>query len=342
MGDDVRAAVPAAQPAGLAEQGENGFLVLDGLVKRFGSTTVVDGLSLSVARGELVCLLGPSGCGKTTTLQMVGGFLRPDAGRVLVDGADVTRMPPEERPVSTVFQSYALFPHLDVLDNVAYGLKFRGLRKREARERALEMLGRVGMADRAGARVDEISGGQQQRVALARSLVLEPKVLLLDEPLSNLDAALRVRMRAEIKQIQRAFGVTMVFVTHDQEEAMAVGDRIAIMHGGRLLQVGAPEEVYARPADEYCARFFGPVNELEEPGGEVLRFRPDDVRVREDGRGAVRGRVEACAFLGARRECTVLVEGADPPRRVTIRCDRATALREGDEVSFDVEERLEW
>ncbi len=330
------------------------FLSLEGLTKRYGASTVVDGLNLQVGRGELVCLLGPSGCGKTTTLRMVGGFLAPDAGRVVVDGQDVTDLPPERRPVSTVFQSYALFPHLTVEQNVAFGLKFQRVRRREALARAREMLKVVGMAERAEARVDEISGGQQQRVALARSLVLGPKVLLLDEPLSNLDAALRVQMRSEIRAVQRRLGTTMLFVTHDQEEAMSLGDRVAIMDAGRLRQVGAPEEVYERPADGYCANFLGHVNELPGPAGGVVRFRAEDVELRgsrpagapdaedwaraQEGRGAYVGRVTSATFLGARRQYALDVDGSD----VTVRCDRGNRYTEGDLVSFDIAREVGW
>ena len=351
------------------------FLSLSGLTKRYGTATVVDGLDLEVDRGELVCLLGPSGCSKTTTLRMIGGFVTPDAGRVVVDGQDVTDLEPDHRPVSTVFQSYALFPHLTVEKNVAFGFRYQDVGRREALARTREMLEVVGMADRADARVDEISGGQQQRVALARSLVLGPKVLLLDEPLSNLDAALRVQMRAEIRAIQRRLGTTMLFVTHDQEEAMSLGDRVAIMDAGRLRQVGAPEDVYEHPADEYCANFLGHVNEVPAPanaqgtdaqrGAGVVRFRMEDVRLRDalpaaiasaargaggtgdDANewaqaqrraGAFVGRVTSALFLGARRQYTLDVDG----HAVTIRCDRRHRYIEGDLVSFDIAREVDW
>ena len=235
-------------------------LEIRGLRKSFAGRRIINDLDLTVEGGELVCLLGSSGCGKTTTLRMIGGYLDADGGSILLDGQDITRSSPERRPVSTVFQSYALFPHLNVIQNVAYGLKFRRLGKAEALARAQEMLEAVDMGAYARARVSEISGGQQQRVALARSLVLNPKLLLLDEPLSNLDAGLRARMRDEIRRIQRTFGVAMLFVTHDQEEAMTLGDRIAILHDGSIEQIDTPEEVYDHPATEYCARFLGSLN----------------------------------------------------------------------------------
>lgn len=271
------------------------FLELRSLGKSFGDKTVIDGLELGVEKGEVVCLLGASGCGKTTTLRLIGGFLTPDSGSVLIDGEDVTDLSPEVRPTSTVWQSYALFPHLSVSENVSYGLRLAGLRRTEARSRALEMLEAVGLSECADSGVDQISGGQRQRVALARSLVLGPKVLLLDEPFSNLDANLRLRMREEVRDIQRRFGVTTVFVTHDREEAMAFGDRLAIMSGGSILQVASPRDVYDRPVDRYCAEFMGHLNELFAQG-EKLYFRPEDVVLGTES--GLFGKVEEATYLG--------------------------------------------
>ncbi len=315
------------------------YLELRGIYKSFGATPVVRNLTLGVERGELVCLLGSSGCGKTTTLKMIGGFLAPDAGQILIDGQDVTRMPPERRPVSTVFQSYALFPHLSVVQNVAYGLKYRHVGKREALAQAAACLETVGMAAYADARVDEISGGQQQRVALARSLVLKPKVLLLDEPFSNLDARLRVRMREEVKAIQRDSGVTMVFVTHDQEEAMVLGDRLALMSEGAIRQVGAPEDVYGRPADEFCATFMGTVNRLPAGDAGMVAFRAEDVDLEADG--PYHGTVVGSEFLGFYRQYRISVAGAgDAPTMVLARTGRRAALQVGDAVTFGIHEEL--
>lgn len=239
------------------QKGNPMYLTLCELSKCFGGKTVVDKLSLSLDRGRLLCILGSSGCGKTTTLNMIGGFLTPDHGQILLDGQDITSTPPEQRPVTTVFQSYGLFPHMTVLQNVVYGLKFRAYPRQQAREKGLRYLELVGLSGYADARIYEISGGQQQRVALARALIVEPKLCLLDEPFSNLDAALRVKMREELKKLQRELDMTMIFVTHDQEEALILADKIAILDQGRLVQYDAPLEIYRHPATPFLAGFLG-------------------------------------------------------------------------------------
>lgn len=276
------------------------YVTLENLNKSFRNNRVVKGLSLGLAQGEILCVLGASGCGKTTTLKMVGGFLTPDAGRILLDGEDITKLPPERRPVSTVFQSYALFPNMTVLQNVTYGLKFKKVKRKEASDLGKEYLSMVGLSEYGDVRIYELSGGQQQRVALARALIVHPKLLLLDEPLSNLDAKLRLRMRDEIREIRQRFDVTMIFVTHDQEEAMSIADRIAIMKEGRLLQVGSPEEIYNYPADEYVMRFLGLANCMELPGSpqgsRPLYVRPEDLMV--DERGTIVGTVRKREYLG--------------------------------------------
>ena len=254
------------------------YLELSHLKKSFGEKTVVEDLTLSLPQGELLCILGSSGCGKTTTLNMIGGFLAPDSGRILLDGEDITAIPPERRPVTTVFQSYGLFPHMTVLQNVVYGLKFQRIRRAEAREKGLRYLEMVGLADYAGAYIHEISGGQQQRVALARALIVEPKLCLLDEPFSNLDAALRTRMRQELKNLQRELGMTMVFVTHDQEEALILADRMAIMEKGRLIQYDSPLAIYHNPADRFVADFLG-LEDLEwRQDGALLKIIRRDTK----------------------------------------------------------------
>jgi putative spermidine/putrescine transport system ATP-binding protein len=233
------------------------FLLVDHVTARYGPTTILHDLSLSVGAGELVSLLGASGCGKTTTLRLVAGFLDPAAGRILLAGRDVTPLPAHRRDIGLVFQSYALFPHLTVADNVAFGLRQRGVPTRERRAQALEMLERVGLAAFADRLPAALSGGQRQRVALARALVIRPTLLMFDEPLSNLDAKLRIDMRVEIRALQRANGSTAVYVTHDQEEAFSISDRVAIMDAGRIVQFDAPEVLYRRPRNAFVARFVG-------------------------------------------------------------------------------------
>jgi iron(III) transport system ATP-binding protein len=247
------------------------------VVKRYGTATAVAGISFTVEAGTLVTLLGPSGCGKTTTLRMIAGLELPSAGRILIAGRDVTNLGATERDVSMVFQSYALFPHMSVLDNVCYGLRRSGLGRTEAAKRAREGLAQVGLEGFEERQPSELSGGQQQRVAVARALVLEPSVLLFDEPLSNLDARLRRQMREEIRELQQRLGLTVVYVTHDQQEAMAVSDRIIVMNAGRIEQQGKPRELYERPATPFLARFMG---ESCPARGVVRRLDLAHVRVR--------------------------------------------------------------
>ncbi len=235
---------------------------LDAVTKRFGPVVAVAGVSLDIAEGRFTTLLGPSGCGKTTLLRLIAGFLRPDTGEIRIRGTRVNEVPPQRRSTVIVFQDYALFPHLSVFENVAYGLRRRGVKAAEIGRRVREVLAFLGLEGQETAAPLHLSGGQQQRVALARALVVEPGVLLLDEPLSNLDAKLRVRVRTELKEIQRALGKTTVLVTHDQEEALSVSDRIAVMDAGHIRQVGSPYEVYARPADRFVADFVGIANFL--------------------------------------------------------------------------------
>jgi ABC-type Fe3+/spermidine/putrescine transport system ATPase subunit len=256
------------------------FLRLDQLTRRFGATVAVDGLSLTLVRGEILALLGPSGSGKTTTLRLLAGFETPDSGSVIVDGTDVTRQPPVARRFGMVFQHYALFPHLDVGENVGFGLESLGVAGPELERRvarALELVDLTGFERR---RIAQLSGGQQQRVALARAIAPEPRVLLLDEPLSNLDPLLRERTRRELHELIRRIGITTLLVTHEQEEAFELGDRVAVLRDGRLEQVGTPDELYARPANPFVAGFVGRASALE---GVIVDRIAGGTRVRVEG-----------------------------------------------------------
>ncbi|HEX7293318.1 MAG TPA: ABC transporter ATP-binding protein [Solirubrobacterales bacterium] len=254
--------------------------------KRFGDLLAVDSLDLQLSQGEFFTLLGPSGCGKTTTLRMIAGFEQPSEGAIQIEGADVAGLPPHRRPTNTVFQSYALFPHMNVEDNVAFGLRRKRVPKKEIGQRVAAELERVGLADFARRRPAQLSGGQQQRVALARALVNLPKVLLLDEPLGALDLKLRKGLQVELKRIQREVGITFVYVTHDQEEALTMSDRIAVMNRGRVEQVADPEQVYERPATTFVAGFIGVSNLMPAQvasGGEVRLEHGPAVRTATDG-----------------------------------------------------------
>jgi putative spermidine/putrescine transport system ATP-binding protein len=249
-----------------------GTITLDGVTRRFGAMTALDGLDLTLEAGEFVCLLGPSGCGKSTALNCLAGLLPLSAGTIAMDGRRIDGLPPERRGFGMVFQNYALFPHLSVRRNVEFGLRMQGVGKAERVERAERALALVQLAEHAAKFPAQLSGGQQQRVAIARAIVLEPPLVLMDEPLSNLDAKLRIEMRSEIRRLHQELGLTTVYVTHDQEEALSLSDRLVVLHRGQVEQVGSPEEVYTRPASAYVASFMGYRNllDLDADGGGVF------------------------------------------------------------------------
>jgi iron(III) transport system ATP-binding protein len=302
-------------------------IVFDRVTKAFGPIRAVDEVSFTFPHGALVTLLGPSGCGKTTTLRLVAGLELPSEGRITIEGRDVTRLAAAERRIAMVFQSYALFPHLNVLENVAYGLLVNGARKQAAEADGAAMLKTLGL-EGLGARLpSELSGGQQQRVAVARALVLRPKVLLFDEPLSNLDARLRRRVREDIRDLQKRLGLSVVYVTHDQQEALAVSDLVCVMRAGRIAQMGTPTELYDDPADAFVADFMGEANVLQgevlgpgrillggamlgtqmrdhPPGPAQIAVRPESVTLAAEGEG-LPGRIGRAAFLGQTREYEV-------------------------------------
>ncbi|WP_145339676.1 ABC transporter ATP-binding protein [Pantoea sp. PSNIH1] len=312
-----------------------GSVVFEHVTKRFAGFNALPDLSLTVEPGTLVTLLGPSGCGKTTTLRLLAGLEHPTSGRILIGGKDVTHLPANERDVAMVFQSYALFPHMSALENIMYGLQSSGMTKREAQDRAREGLKLVGLESQGQRLPSELSGGQQQRIAVARALVLEPQVLLLDEPLSNLDERLRRRVRTDIRDLQQRLGFTAVYVTHDQEEALAVSDKIIVMKEGDIAQQGAPETLYRSPASEFIADFMGEANilpcEVEEvaesealirlgnqryrvpdngllAGTARLSVRPQFITLSTHRAGALTGEITHCTWLGDHIEYEVTTE----------------------------------
>ncbi|MCA0303646.1 MAG: ABC transporter ATP-binding protein [Proteobacteria bacterium] len=290
-------------------------ITLEQVTKTFdGRVRAVDGVTLEIAAGEFFSLLGPSGCGKTTSLRMIAGFERPDSGRVHVAGRDITDLPVHKRDMGMVFQSYALFPHRTVAENVAFGLRMRDVPKPEIARRVAAALAQVALTGLEERKPAQLSGGQQQRVALARALVIEPPVLLCDEPLGALDRKLRQQMQFELKELQRRLGVTLVFVTHDQEEALAMSDRIAVMNQGKVEQVGAPTEIYERPRTRFVADFIGEINLLEE-GGRARALRPEKIRLVAEG-ARVSGTVETANFLGG---STLLRVAARDGRSLLVR-----------------------
>jgi len=334
------------------------LLSIRDLTKSFGETRAVDSVSLDILPNEFFALLGPSGCGKTTLLRSIAGFEQPDSGTITMpgDGADqdvdLCSLPPERRPINLMFQSYALFPHMTVERNVAYGLERERLPKPEVRSRVEEVLATVGLSDKATARPQQLSGGQRQRVALARAIVKRPRLLLLDEPLSALDRKVRAEMQLELKRLQHEVGITFVVVTHDQEEAMSMADRIAVMHDGRVQQVDGPVDLYERPVNTFVADFIGSSNsfrgtatatgvdvpglgmlpghqvDLDRPTGDVvLVVRPEDMRLVDPDQAMLSGVVLDIQFYGGRSTIAVQVAGHDDP--LTATCQGTATVRRG-------------
>jgi iron(III) transport system ATP-binding protein len=341
-------------------KGKAASVGFDKVTKNYGAVTAVDAISFAVQPGELVTLLGPSGCGKTTTLRLIAGLEMATSGRINIGGVDVTTLPATARDVSMVFQSYALFPHMNVAENVGYGLRVSGIRKPEVRERSRAVLELVGLTDFGNRMPSELSGGQQQRVAVARALVLEPQVLLFDEPLSNLDAKLRRRVREEIRDIQQKLGLTAVYVTHDQEEALAVSDRIIVMRNAKIAQEGTPRDLYERPVDTFVADFIGDANIVPgeivavDGGGAAIRvgavdlplpswsgalgpariaIRPEAIQPHQAGdgqaptEGQLTGTISKASYLGSHVEYAVDTE-VGSLFVVDPRIDRAIAVGE--------------
>ena len=304
---------------------------LSALRKSFGSVAAVDGVDLEIAEGEFFTMLGPSGSGKTTLLRLIAGFERPGSGRIELGGTDVTRQPPYARDVNTVFQDYALFPHMNVLDNVAYGLRVKRVPGADRRRRAEAALDMVRLSGLGGRKPVQLSGGQRQRVALARAIVNEPEVLLLDEPLGALDAKLRQEMQLELKRIQREVGITFVYVTHDQEEALTMSDRLAVFNQGRIEQLGGPVEVYERPATDFVAGFIG-VSNLLERDGRHFTIRPEKIRLLgadeppPAGSHVEPGRIHDVVYLGM--VTRYLVELADGGQLTAVRQNLDSAAAE--------------
>jgi spermidine/putrescine transport system ATP-binding protein len=340
------------------------------LVKRYHDVVAVNGIDVHVAPGEFFTLLGPSGCGKTTTLRLIAGFERPDEGRILLDGTDMSRTPPHKRRVNTVFQSYALFPHKSVADNVAFGLRYQRATKAEIKRRVAEAMALVRLEDFGHRRPAQLSGGQQQRVALARALVLEPPVLLLDEPLGALDARLRLDLQVELKRIQEQLAVTFIYVTHDQDEALTMSDRVAVMRGGNIEQCGEPRELYEAPATAFVANFLGASNlvpvdvgqgtgngaqlglgtfglraelcELSAGEDAVAMIRPENVRLEPHGAAGenrVPGMVEEVVYLGFHQEVRVRLANGTLVKVDVPNDDEQVEHEQGDPVSVHLPPR---
>ena len=304
------------------------YLSLKNISKKYKDKEILKNITFDIKEGELVCILGPSGCGKTTLLNIIGGFVSDYSGDVFLSDKNINNIPPEKREIATVFQSYGLFTHKNVIDNVSYGLKLLKIDKNMREKRARDMLEKVGLAGYEKKKIKELSGGEQQRVAIARSMVLNPKLLLLDEPLSNLDVHLRDVMRKEIKRIQKQFGVTMIIVTHDQEDAFKLADRVIVINEGHIEQIGTPEELYKKPKNNFISSFIGENNIID----ENLIIRPEEISIKLDSSGE--GKVVDVTYLGATVE--YLVETPDGNTLKVLTMSTAERYNNGDKVSIQI------
>lgn len=304
------------------------YLSLKNISKKYKDKEILKNITFDTKEGELVCILGPSGCGKTTLLNIIGGFVSDYSGDVLLSNENINNIPPEKREIATVFQSYGLFTHKNVIDNVSYGLKLLKIDKNTREKRARDMLEKVGLAGYEKKKIKELSGGEQQRVAIARSMVLNPKLLLLDEPLSNLDVHLRDVMRKEIKRIQKQFGVTMIIVTHDQEDAFKLADRVIVINEGHIEQIGTPEELYKQPKNNFISSFIGENNIID----ENLVIRPEEISIKLDNSGD--GKVVDETYLGSTVE--YLVETSDGNTLKVLTMSTAERFNIGDKVSVRI------
>ena len=304
------------------------YLSLKNISKKYKDKEILKNISFDIKEGELVCILGPSGCGKTTLLNIIGGFVSNFSGDVFLSDENINNIPPEKREIATVFQSYGLFTHKNVIENVSYGLKLLKIDKNMRKKRAQDMLEKVGLAGYEKKKIKELSGGEQQRVAIARSMVLNPKLLLLDEPLSNLDVHLRDVMRKEIKRIQKKFGVTMIIVTHDQEDAFKLADRVIVINEGHIEQIGTPEELYKNPKNNFISSFIGENNIID----KNLIIRPEEISIKLDSSGE--GKVVDVTYLGATVE--YLVETSDGNTLKVLTMSTAERFNNGDKVSIQI------
>ncbi|MCT4621931.1 MAG: ABC transporter ATP-binding protein [Marinisporobacter sp.] len=336
-----------------------GNIVLENISKTFGNTIAVDHIDFSIDKGSFFTFLGPSGCGKTTILRIIAGFIKADKGKIFLGNKDITLIPPENREVGMVFQNYALFPHMNVYENIAYGLKIKKSPKKENRDQVEKYLHLVSLDGYEHRKISELSGGEQQRIALARALVIEPKVLLLDEPLSNLDANLRDKMRIEIRELQKSLGITTIFVTHDQREALTMSDKIAVFNKGKCMQIGTPREIYEKPRNTFVATFIGDTNLLEveiddklakfkngmrlylkeDLKGNCISIRPQDIKISKNTKSVEHewtGKVDKIQFSGEMIEYMVYVEGLRFKVSQLNHIDEDRNIQVGDEVFMHI------